>query len=97
MQRCNQKQIDDIFRDAEQSAYKFKEGSEFFCFENTQEIEFLGFADSELRQHLEISIDFGCDYSGGGYLCGCTELITEIYKDQTFELRWLTKHNKYSP
>ena len=97
MRRCNQQQIDDIFSDAEQSAYKFNESSEFFCFENPEDIEFLGFSDSELRQHLEISIDFGCDYRGGGHLCGCTDLITEIYQDQTFELRWLTKQNKYSP
>ena len=97
MKRCNQQQIDDLFKDSEQSAYKFNESSEFFCFDNTEEIEFLGFFDSELRQHLEISIDFGCDIRSGGYLCGCTNLTTEIYKDQTFELRWLTRQNKYSP
>ena len=61
-----------------QSAYEFIEGSEFFCFDNSQEIEFIGFADSELSQQLEISIDFGCA-QGTGYFCGCTKLITEIY------------------
>ena len=95
MQLCNQEQIDSIFQGVEQSSHTIQADGQFYCFEKPEEIEFLGFTNSEERQYLEISIDFGCD--GQGYFCGCTELVSEIYKDQTFDLRWLTKQRKYSP